>query len=167
MTPQRSEYFWSNCHRSDNVLISPQENPVNHRKLVQHERPQSIKIQRQCSRVWTLIPHWFQIPGLLLTSSVTLNEFLNLSVPWFPYWYDKSNRIHLIEWLWGLSEFLDQGPVYRKLCVYDSCGCNWGARGMCVQNIVVILSKKGLAVGEVVGEGRFCRRGDARAYFEV
>lgn len=33
MPPQCSECFWSNSHRSGNVLISPQENPVNHRKL--------------------------------------------------------------------------------------------------------------------------------------
>lgn len=39
---------------------------------------------------------WFQIPFLLLISSVTLDEFLNLSVmPWFPYQYSEYNSRYL------------------------------------------------------------------------
>lgn len=86
-------------------------------------------------KAWTLIPNWFQIPVLLLTSSVTLDEFLSFSVPWFPYQYNKYNSMPLVEWLCRLSEFLavqflGQGLVYSKLCVSVSHGFNlWMKEG--------------------------------------
>lgn len=39
--------------------------------------------------------------------------------------------------------------------------------GQDVQNTVAILSKRGLALGKAVGEGRFCRRDDARGNFKA
>lgn len=42
---------------------------------------------------------WFQIPVQLLISSVTLDEFLNLSVRLlFPYQYNECTSMYRIEW---------------------------------------------------------------------
>jgi len=73
------------------------------------------------------------------------------------------------ERLWGLNElidvqFLDWSLIHNKLCVLAVvliCG------GKYVQSTVLVLSKKGLTIGEAVGEGRFCRRGGATANFEA
>lgn len=61
-------------------------------------------------------------------------------------------------------QFLDQG-LHSKLYPSVSCGCN--VEGKCVQDAGIVLSRKWLTVGEAVGEGRFCRGGDAGADFEA
>lgn len=49
---------------------------------------------------------WFQIPVQLLTSCVTLDEFLNLSVSLFPYQYSEYKSMYVIDWFVSINELI-------------------------------------------------------------
>ena len=48
------------------------------------------------------------IRALLLSSYVTLDEKLSVTVPWFPHMWDAvNNNMYLIEWFYEVSEWID------------------------------------------------------------